>query len=135
VSCGTSPAELYFFLINADGHYAIVRDDAEAGRAELLASGSRSIAIRSIGERNRITAECAGGEGDALLTITVNGQKVGEARGQVGETFDRAAFVVTTPRAIANSTNAVLPGGSSEDPASWTTHKAEVLFDNFISRR
>lgn len=134
VSCGTSRAELYFFLINLDGYYFIVRDDARAASADLLRSGRATVPIRGIGEANRIRAQCVGGEQEAMLTLSVNGEKVAEARGQRGESFDRAMFVVTTLHAIAGSTHAVVPGVSKEHPGSPTAFEAEVLYDNFVAR-
>jgi hypothetical protein len=134
VSCGTSPAEVYFFLINLDGYYFIVRDDAETASADLLRSGRISVPIRGIGQINRIRAECVGGEQEAMLTLSVNGEKVAEVQGQRGETFDRAAFVVTTLYAIAGSTRAAVPGVSKERPGSRTAFEAEILFDNFVAR-
>ena len=134
LACGTSRAELYFFLINLDGSYFIVRDDASTGRADLLQTGKANVPIRSIGETNRIRAQCIGGEQEALLILSVNGTKVAEAHGQKGKSFDRAMFVVTTLDAIGNSTRAVVPGVSKERPGSPTAFEAEILFDNFVAR-
>lgn len=128
VSCGTSPAELYFFLMNVDGDYFIVRDDARMASPDLLGSGRANVRLRGIGEVNRIRAQCVGGEQEAVFTLSVNGEKVAEARGQRGKSFDRAAFVVTTSHAIAGRTGTAVPGGS---PIGF---EAEVLFDNFVAR-
>lgn len=134
LSCGTSPAVLYFFLVNANGHYFIVRDDAATGRAELLQTGTAKDRFLGAGENNRIRAECIGGEQDAIFRLTVNADKIAEVRGRKGETFDRTAFVVTTLHAIAESTRAVIPGVDKERPGSPLSFEAEVLFDNFVAR-
>lgn len=134
VICGTSPAELYFFLISLDGSYFIVRDDAGTASADLLGSGRLSVPIRGIGEANRIRAQCVGSEQEAMLTLSVNGEKVAEARGQRGESFDRAGFTVTTLYAIAGSTRTAVPGVSKERPGSPAAFEVEVLFDNFVAR-
>jgi hypothetical protein len=134
LGCGTSPAELYFFLINLDGSYFIIRDDAatETADSELLQTGRTTVPIRGIGEPNRIRAQCIGGEQQTLLILSVNGAKVAEARGQSGKSFDRAMFVVTTMHAIAGSTRAAVRGISKESPGSPTSFDAEILFDNFV---
>lgn len=134
ISCGTSPAELYFFLMNLDSDYFIVRDDGRIASPDLLGSGRASVPIRGIGEVNRIRAQCVGGEQEAMFTLSVNGEKVAEARGQRGKSFDRAAFVVTTPHAIAGRTGAAVPGVSKERPGSPMAFEAEILFDNFVAR-
>lgn len=131
VSCGTSPGELYIFLINLVGDYFIVRDDARLASPDLLGSGRARVPIRGRGEINRIRAQCVGGEPEAMLTLSVNGEKVAEARGQRGKSFDRAAFVVTTSHAIAGRTRTAVPGVSPERPMAFET---EVLFDNFVAR-
>jgi hypothetical protein len=133
VSCGTSPAELYFFLINLDGYYFIVRDDAKTKSADLLQIGRAAAPLHGIGERNRIHIQCVGGQPEALLTLYVNGTKVGEARGR-GKAFDRAAFVVTTLNGIAGSTHMAIPGVDAKHPGSPTAYEAEILFRNFVAR-
>jgi hypothetical protein len=133
VSCGTSPAELYFFLINLEGYYFIVRDDAKTKSADLLQMGRAPAPFHGIGERNRIRFQCVGGQPDALLALYVNGTKVGEARGR-GKAFDRAAFVVTTLNSIAASTHMAIPGMDAKHPGSATAYEAEILFGNFVAR-
>jgi hypothetical protein len=133
VSCGTSPTELYFFLINLDGYYFIVRDDAKTRSADLLQMGRASAQFRGIGERNRIRVQCVGGQPEALLALYVNGAKVGQARGR-GKAFDRVAFVVTTLNSIAGSTHMAIPGVDAKRPGSPTAFEAEILFGNFVAR-
>jgi hypothetical protein len=133
VSCGTSPAELYFFLMNLDGYYFIVRDDAKTRSADLLQIGRATAPFHGIGERNRIRVQCVGGQPEALLALYVNGTKMGEARGR-GQAFDRVAFVVTTLNSIAGSTHAAIPGVDAKHPGSPTAYQAEILFGNFVAR-
>jgi hypothetical protein len=160
VVCGTSPGVLYFFLINLDGYYFIVRDDARPffRGAELLQSGRTNVIIHGISEVNHIRAKCMGGTHEIRLTLSVNGQKVADARRNGGGTFNPVGFVVTTLNAIANSTRAfavkgVQPSSKSlmdqigemvrgrlaeigvtkEMPGSPTDSEAEVFFDNFVA--
>jgi hypothetical protein len=133
VSCGTSPAELYLFLINLDGYYFIVRDDPKTGSADLLQTGRATAPLHGIGEKNRIRIQCVGGQPEALLALYVNGTKVGEARGR-GKAFDRAAFVVTTLNSIAGSTHMAIPGVDAKHLGSATEYEAEILFGNFLAR-
>lgn len=135
VSCGISPAVWYFFLINLDGYYFIVRDAAGVFEgAELLQSGRTNVIIHGIGEINHIQATCMGGTQETMLTLSVNGQKVADARSHKGETFNPVAFVVTTLHAIGNSTRTAVPGVTKEFPGSPTAFEAEVLFDNFVAQ-
>jgi hypothetical protein len=120
-------------LINLDGYYFIVRDDAKTRSADLLQTGRATTPFHSIGERNRIHIQCAGGQPDALLALCVNGTKVGEARGR-GKAFDRVAFVVTTLNSIAGSTHMVIPGLDAKHRGSTTAYEAEILFGNFVAR-
>jgi hypothetical protein len=120
-------------LINLDGYYFIVRDDAKTKSADLLEMGRASAQFRGIGEVNRIRVQCVGGQPEALLALYVNGAKVGQARGR-GKSFDRAAFVVTTLNSIASSTRMAIPGVDAKRPGSPTSFEAEILFGNFVAR-
>jgi hypothetical protein len=133
VSCGTSPTELYFFLINLEGQFFIVRDDAKTASADMLLMGRASVPFRGIGETNRIRVQCGGGQPEALLALYVNGAKVGQAKGR-GTAFDRVAFVVTTLNSIAGSTHMAIPGVDAKRPGSPTAFEAEILFGNFVAR-
>jgi hypothetical protein len=133
VSCGTSAAELYFFLIDLDGYYFIVRDDAKTRSANLLQTGRATAPFHGIGERNRIRIQCVGGQPEALLALYVNGTKVGEARGRA-KAFDRVALVVTTLNSIAGSTHMAIPGVDAKHAGSPTAYEAEILFGNFVAR-
>ena len=45
VSCGTSPAELYFFLINLDGYYFIDLDEHKTAHLQKLCEGKSDVHI------------------------------------------------------------------------------------------
>ena len=132
IACGTSSTELYFLLINVNGSYLIVRDDAATSSADLLQTGRVGAPIHGIGETNRIQARCVGGRDDALLTLSLNGIEVAKANAQSGKSFDRAMFVVTTLHAIANSTRSAALGLNRDSPGSPTGFEAEFLFDDVV---
>ena len=134
LACGTSETELYVFLINHDGDYAIVRDDAVAGSSDLLAAGTLRPPVQAGATRNQIEVQCVGGADAARLALRLNGGVVVETRGNKGALFDRVAFDVTTLQAVAGSTASPAIARVAKTPASALTFTAEVVFDDFSFR-
>jgi hypothetical protein len=83
IGCFASEAEGYVASIYPDGSYDIGVDPADSEQIFLLTEGTSPDAIEPAGATNRIGIECNSGL-PAVVTLTVNGTKVAEARHDEG---------------------------------------------------
>ena len=85
----------YLASVWPDGYFAIGVDPSSSEEIALLADGAAPEAIQGAGHANTIALECERGP-PALLRLTVNGRRVGEARHNEGlGTFQLASLIVT----------------------------------------
>ena len=86
VSCWSSRAIGYLFVLSPDGSYWILREDNTRGRREFLDQGLARSAATGVEVRNRIRGDCTAGRRGTELTMYVNGERVGTGRDRRGRT-------------------------------------------------
>lgn len=83
IACYASEAEGYVVAVYPDGSYEIGVDPSDSEEIAVLEEGTSRDAIEPAGSVNRIGIECDSGL-PTVVTLTVNGRQVAEARHDAG---------------------------------------------------